>query len=268
MRPTHAFTLVELLVVVAVIALLLSILLPGLGRARAHARSVACLSNLRQMAIAAHNYANDQNDYYPIAFLNMDVSTPGKVVHRYWDFFVTKDWSSNAYSVQPGFLWQGKTIMSIQQCPSFDGSANSPGDPYTGYNYNTSYIGGQIGFVPELGSTDFIPPARIADVRRPDQCALFGDGQYASGANKFMRSPWPGLRDPGFFGRAAGTQGYRHLDKTNAAWCDGHADSRKDLFKETDPAEKDNVAKGTGFLSPDNRLYALDPDAIDPNNQP
>jgi prepilin-type processing-associated H-X9-DG protein len=220
------------------------------------------------MAIAAHNYANDQNDYYPIAYLNMDVSTPGKVVHRYWDFIVTKDWSSDSFTVKPGFLWQGKTIAKIQQCPSFDGSANSPGDPYTGYNYNTSYIGGQIGFVPELGSNGFIPPAKVTDVRRPDQCAMFGDGQYGAGANKFMRAPWPGLRDPHFFGRAAGTQGFRHLDRTNVGWCDGHADSRKDVYKETDPAERDNVADGTGFLSPDNRLYALDPDAIDPNDRP
>ncbi len=266
MLRRHGFTLVELLVVVAIIVVLISVLLPVMGRARGESRRVYCLNNLRQMALAAMNYANDQRDHYPVAFMNMDVSTPGKVTHRYWDFFVTKDWSSGDVSVKPGFLWQGKTIAKVQQCPSFEGSANSPGDRYTGYNYNTSYIGGQVGFVPEMGWEGVVPPARVTDVRRPDQCALFGDGEYASGANKFMRSPWPGLRDPGFFGRSAGTQGFRHLGRTNVAWCDGHADSLKDAYAETDPVEQDNVADGTGFLSPDNRFYALDPDAIDPND--
>jgi prepilin-type N-terminal cleavage/methylation domain-containing protein len=50
------FTLVELLVVISVIALLLSVLLPALQKARESAREMVCLSNLRQVGIAAHSY--------------------------------------------------------------------------------------------------------------------------------------------------------------------------------------------------------------------
>lgn len=53
-----AFTLLELLVVVAVIALLLAILLPSLTRARGAAKATACLSNMRQLGLAAQMYAD------------------------------------------------------------------------------------------------------------------------------------------------------------------------------------------------------------------
>jgi prepilin-type N-terminal cleavage/methylation domain-containing protein/prepilin-type processing-associated H-X9-DG protein len=56
----RAFTLVELLVVIAIIAVLIAILLPALQRAKQSARSVACLSNLRQMAFAFQMYQNDE----------------------------------------------------------------------------------------------------------------------------------------------------------------------------------------------------------------
>ena len=58
-RPLHGFTLIELLVVVAIIALLISILLPSLNRARDQARTAVCLSNLKQLGLAFALYAED-----------------------------------------------------------------------------------------------------------------------------------------------------------------------------------------------------------------
>ena len=63
MRRAKAFTLVELLVVVAIIALLLAILLPALGKARAIARNVKCLSNIRGINMAVMYYGGDNSDY-------------------------------------------------------------------------------------------------------------------------------------------------------------------------------------------------------------
>jgi len=64
-RPCRAgaFTLVELLVVIGIIALLISILLPALAKARASAHTAACLSNLRQLGIAAQMYVNESEGF-------------------------------------------------------------------------------------------------------------------------------------------------------------------------------------------------------------
>lgn len=60
-----AFTLVELLVVIAIIALLAALLLPALREARERARRVVCTSSLRQCGLAFASYVDDANGYYP-----------------------------------------------------------------------------------------------------------------------------------------------------------------------------------------------------------
>ena len=248
-RPA-SFTLIELLVVVAIIAVLVAILLPALGSARESAKGACCLSNLRQMVLAADAYAQSYSDLYPISYY---ISWQPPIYKSCaWDFTTIRDWSSGgSEKVQPGLLWQGTTVEAIHQCPSFSGGHNWLNDPYTGYNYNTSYIGHGTG-------ESIVAPARVTEVQDPVRCALFGDGEYAAGANKFMRAPWANPGDASFAGRYAGTQGFRHQRKTNVAWADGHASPWADRFTNTYPADAANIAPGTGFLSPDNSLYDLE----------
>ena len=242
-RRHRAFTLIELLVVIGIIAIMIGILLPALSRAQDAARTTTCLSNLRQMAQAAAAYVAENNGSYPPAQWNVGTDK------LEWDFI-----RYAGTPARPGLLWNGRGTVKIQQCPSFDGRSTSAGDPFTGYNYNTSYIG--------RGRGERVPaPAKFSQVRRPSETIVFGDGQWSLGANKYMRAPAPSdfeddiVYAAGSTAKAAGTQGFRHARGryTNAAFCDGHAESLRDRHTAGNP----NVAAGTGFVTADNALYDL-----------
>ena len=241
----RGFTLVELLVVMAIIAVLAALLLPALGRSKASARRIHCVSNLKQMLVASGLYTDANRGFFPVAYhFAMEDGLP---VSYAWD--LTTRMGGSPW-VEPGLLWGGAGAKAVQQCPAFRGGANWVADPYTGYNYNTSYIGhGQFESIPQ--------PARVGAVRQPVGTAVFGDGEYGAGANKFMRAPWPNPGDQAFNGRHAGTQGYRHHRTTNVGFADGHAESRTGRFTDNQNGSS-NVADGTGFLSADNSLYDLE----------
>jgi len=75
-RPRRAFTIIELLVVVSIIALLIGILLPAISRARDQARQTGSLANLRNLGTAHASYASEWNDRQ-ITFINDQISSLG-----------------------------------------------------------------------------------------------------------------------------------------------------------------------------------------------
>src|SRR5206468_13002025 len=65
--PCRAFTLLDLLVVIAIIAIQAGLLLPALGRGKAKAHNAACVNNLRQLVIATRLYSDDNQERLPSA---------------------------------------------------------------------------------------------------------------------------------------------------------------------------------------------------------
>jgi prepilin-type processing-associated H-X9-DG protein len=230
------------------VALLIGLLLPALTAANAQSRTVQCLSNLRQLALSAEQYCEASGGYCPIAYFSS--YQPPLSISYNWDFTVTTNTSTGAVTSQPGILWPNAMTAPVQQCPSYFGAANAVGNPYTGYNYNASYLGGG-----KFGTAVY-RPMKMANVRHPSRCAMFGDGQYYNGADKFMRSPTPGPADIffGFTSQTAGAQGFRHRGMTNVVFCDGHGESLGTCYTQT--SDPHALGAGTGFLSADNSLYS------------
>ncbi|MCX5641103.1 MAG: type II secretion system protein [Planctomycetota bacterium] len=257
----RAFTIVELLVVITVIATLIALLLPGLRSASGIARSTACTSNLRQISIACEAYVSS-NGAMPAAVLYvLDIGVVRTIA---WDF------EQRAGVVTPGPLWNyTDTPLAVQQCPDFEGASTFGADPYTGYNYNTSYLGHE-GTYPTVASDGTaldgwrtarmgIPATAICN---PSATAVFGDGGWRGGANKFMRAPMNRVEgDLGLV--AAGTQAFRHW---GGCTCCAHLDGHVSTYAEPKSNQGIPPAMATwvmdfpnnGFLSANDASYGGD----------
>ena len=249
------FTITELLVTTAIVATLIGLLAPALSGVASSSRSMNCQSNLRQITIAAQSYAT-MYSAYPAALRFEQVNG---VMHRVaWDWVTTM---SNQL-VGPGPIWSfTDNPDEVQQCPECRVQATYSGDPFTGYNYNTAFIGAEATF-PQLGWSNIRNGVPIHACRRSSLCAMFGDGGWKAGANKFMRSPIiidaSGIEvtSSTFYG---GGQSFRHDDRTNIAFVDGHIGSSNTPCrgKLATAALLNDIMKfpENGFLSDDAAAY-------------
>jgi prepilin-type N-terminal cleavage/methylation domain-containing protein len=135
-----AFTLVELLVVVGIIALLIAILMPVLSRARAEANRTVCLSNIRQLGMGILMYCNDNSGYFPTcAYWSDGVGYAARNDDWIW-------WEANRNlndsAIAKYLAATGSALQRVLRCPSdtLDGRKATlgilPGQgPYL-YSYN------------------------------------------------------------------------------------------------------------------------------------
>ena len=129
----RAFTLVELLVVIGIIAILIAILMPALSRVRDQARGVQCSSNLRTLMTAALMFAQDHKGHL---FGNWsDANNPDEDKR---DFLAgnTMDWTK---APQAGTLWRYVKDVNVYLCPSRDQEAGrtiGPGHTNGHFDYS------------------------------------------------------------------------------------------------------------------------------------
>jgi prepilin-type N-terminal cleavage/methylation domain-containing protein len=124
-----AFSLIELLVVVAVIAILAGLLLPVLGKAKAKGQGIGCLSNLRQLSLSWLMYADDNNDRIPPN--NLNAADPTKTWVRGWlDYSFPVPDNTNTVFLMTSHLWPCHRSLGVWKCPADKSTSKHGGKVY------------------------------------------------------------------------------------------------------------------------------------------
>lgn len=178
MRKERAFTLIELIVVIAVIAALAAILFPVFARAREQARKMACLSNLRQIALGFAMYTQDHDGGYP------NTGDPYLWVGRRWRWPVMP-YLAIGQKQQEGGFDSAAGPASILLCPS---------DFLSGTDFNATSYGYSACFyhTPEQINAMRLGNLRIAlnDPGPGAVCVTQTEAAVAEPARKILAGEW------------------------------------------------------------------------------
>lgn len=217
--PGRAFTLVELLVVIGVIALLISILLPALNRARQQANQLACLSNLRQIDMGLLMYANNNRGRFPAPAWIEDPEVDDWI---YW-----QEKPAKPRDVQQGAIvpYLGKPFDArVYRCPSDDVWAHKPlGECAYRYSYTVNEL-----ICNHFNRLDHKPVLTMSQVVHSSQKMLIidedseviDDGDWAPYAGaQYSRNLLSNRHD-----RRQEATDKLNAGRGNVAFADGHAD--------------------------------------------
>jgi prepilin-type N-terminal cleavage/methylation domain-containing protein/prepilin-type processing-associated H-X9-DG protein len=181
MRTTlrKAFTLVELLVVIGIIAVLIAIILPALNNARAAANSTACLANLRQMGQAVQMYAMSNKGLLPYGYWN-----GSRPIGPNANYPISTDWTilllNTLASKQHGVNYTDETGKWGGVKELFRDKDTVEGTAVTHYSAHPRLM-------PDLSDVDvaaaiatlqtvYLTPYKVARIRKPAQIVLIMDG--------------------------------------------------------------------------------------------
>jgi prepilin-type processing-associated H-X9-DG protein len=206
-------TLVELLVVIAVMAILASLLLPALTASKAAAKRIQCVDNLRQLGLAARLYWDDSDDF---TFRYLTGGTNGG--RLYWFGWLKPGAEGEReFDATQGALYSYLQGTGVEICPSLDYGSSI-------YKYKARGAAYGYGYNLYLGQTS-INTSRIL---RPGDTVLLAD---AAQVNDFQApaSPDHPMLEEFYYIDADESSGYpnvhfRHQHQANAVFCDGHVD--------------------------------------------
>ncbi len=224
----RAFTLVEMLVVMAIIALLMGILLPVLASARSQGKAIVCRSNLRQLVLANTGYAIENNGSYALAA--SDIYPGGANLHRWHG---VREHLDEPFDSLKGPLVSYLADGAVKECPQK--VKFRQGDPWDfnfedgcgGYGYNMRYIGSKVWQGDK--KENYEKSARNTEVASSAQTVMFADCAMVKadrGVPYYLEYSFsePPLNDWGY---AWPSIHFRHRGKANIGWVDGHITSER-----------------------------------------
>ena len=213
-RARAGFNLIELLVVLAVIAVLAGLLLPALGQAKERARSVHCMGNLRQLGIAGMLYRDDHEG----RTFRYRYGAEGSG-DLYWFGWIERGREGEReFDASRGKLAPYAGSGSIRICPSLNHLAPSYKLKATGasfgYGYNL-HLSPQSESDPEINANSFERPSELAFVADSGQV-----NTWQSPASKDR----PMLEEFYYVSAYEATTHFRHEDEANVVFLDGHTE--------------------------------------------
>ena len=223
LKSKNAFTLIELLVVIAIIAILAAILFPVFAQARAKARAVSCLSNLRQAAVAYQMYTQDYDETTPCqvtpSVFDTTVTPKAYVAGGYWYQLLqpyVKNWNL--------FLCPDRSLNTTTATAIADPAKypSALGTRKQGYGYNDGWVsdaGYGLVLTQDKDANNKTRRAgrSIAAIDTPADCVAFGDSYDSPGYSIAMDNLLGDTDAP------VKTSGLRHNGNLNYAFVDGHA---------------------------------------------
>ncbi len=247
----RGFTLLELLIVIAIIGILAALLFPAFAQARARAQLIECVHNLRQQGIGLQEFVTDRG-HYPLAFsadelgltaVAQEMGTKMKDTNHMHDG-VAFGWTG-IFRCPAAMHWSARIQVGRTHNSDYGYNANGLvwGGPQGATNNDLLGLGGHLAV--GKGHETTAPPVSPAEVTAPSEMLAIGDG-FSGSKGVILDAGWVLSRNWDWTG--SWQQPYpnyqqiarwvyaRHRGRANMVFCDGHVKTLtfKYLFEETD----------------------------------